>query len=112
MLAPLLGFCFSSDQLMKRLAARRYAGLLILSPPAAAAAHPATTHSDPQSQTADCSQVNICPSFFHCLPSFALASSIYSEDRIQPGCIAQTGTEGERETGERESVCVSVCLSV
>ncbi|XP_041753690.1 probable global transcription activator SNF2L2 isoform X3 [Coregonus clupeaformis] len=56
MLAPLLGFCFLSDQLMKRLAARRYAGLLILSTPAAAAAHPATTHSDPQSQTADCRQ--------------------------------------------------------
>ncbi|CAB1318853.1 unnamed protein product, partial [Coregonus sp. 'balchen'] len=58
MLAPLLGFCFLSDQLMKRLAARRYAGLLILSTPAAAAAHPATTHSDPQSQTADCRQEN------------------------------------------------------
>ncbi|XP_055729789.1 probable global transcription activator SNF2L2 isoform X2 [Salvelinus fontinalis] len=46
----------NGHKLMKRLAARRYAGLLILSPPAAAAAHPATTHSDPQSQTADCSQ--------------------------------------------------------
>lgn len=39
-----------SDQLMKRLAARRYAGLLILSPTAAA---------DPDNQPADCSQVNI-----------------------------------------------------
>ncbi|XP_041706029.1 probable global transcription activator SNF2L2 [Coregonus clupeaformis] len=57
MLAPLLVSCSLSDQLMKRLAARRYAGLLILSPPAAAAADPATTHPDPQSQTADCSQV-------------------------------------------------------
>uniref|UniRef100_A0A1A8PCW2 SWI/SNF related, matrix associated, actin dependent regulator of chromatin, subfamily a, member 2 n=1 Tax=Nothobranchius rachovii TaxID=451742 RepID=A0A1A8PCW2_9TELE len=36
-----------SDQLMKRLAARRYAGLLILSPTAAA---------DPDSQPADCTQ--------------------------------------------------------
>lgn len=35
---------------MKRLAARRYAGLLILSPTAAA---------DPDNQPADCSQVNI-----------------------------------------------------
>ncbi|KAL0965218.1 hypothetical protein UPYG_G00278300 [Umbra pygmaea] len=57
MLAPLLGFCFLSDQLMKRLAARCYAGLLILSPPAAAVADPATTHLEPQSPTADCSQV-------------------------------------------------------
>lgn len=39
-----------SDQLMKRLAARRYAGLLILSPTAAA---------DPDKQPADRSQVNI-----------------------------------------------------
>ncbi|XP_052377256.1 probable global transcription activator SNF2L2 isoform X1 [Oncorhynchus keta] len=57
MLAPLLGSCSLSDQLMKRLAARCYAGLLILSPPAAAAADPATTHPDPQRQTADCRQV-------------------------------------------------------
>lgn len=42
---------FPSDQLMKRLAARRYAGLLILSPAAAAA--------DPGPQPADGGQVNI-----------------------------------------------------
>lgn len=52
---------------MKRLAARRYAGLLILSPTAAA---------DPDSQPADCSQVNIL------LHVFLLGL------RIQPGYIA------------------------
>lgn len=70
---------------MKRLAARRYAGLLILSPTAAA---------DPDSQPADCTQVNI---LLHVFSSQAQDS-------------ARLHRMGREEEMDKKCVCVCVCV--
>ena len=74
---------------MKRLAARRYAGLLILSPTAAA---------DPDSQPADCTQVNI---LLHVFSSRAQDS-------------ARLHRMGREEEMDKKCVCVrlDVCVCV
>lgn len=68
---------------MKRLAARRYAGLLILSPTAAA---------DPDNQPADCSQVNI---LLH----------VFSSQAQDSARVHRMGREEEMD-----KMCVYVCV--
>lgn len=97
---------------MKRLAARRYAGLLILSPTAAA---------DPDNQPADCSQVNI---LLHVFSSQAQDSArvhrMGREEEMDKMCVyvcvcARTPRK-ERECMRvcargRERECVGVCCN-
>ena len=83
---------------MKRLAARRYAGLLILSPTAAA---------DPDSEPADCSQVNI---LLHVLLSTQARDSarvhrMGREEEMDKTCVCAW----ERE---RASEFIPVCARV
>lgn len=94
---------------MKRLAARRYAGLLILSPTAAA---------DPDSHPADCTQVNLLLHVF--LSPQALVSArvhrMGREEEMDKMCVCMCkcmcAWEGERATHSFPPCeCGFVCVS-